>query len=116
VVEPADLVQIQFAAQHAIEDHRRHLGQHPAPGGRADLVVDHPQFVALAQQTQHGQQEIRPARAIDPTGAEDQRTGARFEQGALAAELGLAIDVERVGAVVLGIGRSRVPGKTKSVE
>ena len=64
-----------------------HVGQQLGAGGRADLVVDHGERLALGGQAQHGAGEVAAARRIDPAGAQDQVAAAAGADRLLAGEL-----------------------------
>jgi hypothetical protein len=77
------------------------VGQQIGPGGRADLVVDDVQRVALGGQAQHRAREVAAARGVDPAGAQDQVAAAAGADQVLAFELGAAVDAQRPGRRVL---------------
>ena len=62
--------------QHAPHGVRGHVGQQFGAGGRADLVADDLERVALGGQPQHGAREVAAARGIDPARAQDQVAAA----------------------------------------
>lgn len=80
-------------------------GDVAGPGGRADLVVHHVQLFALLQQALHGEQEVAPVQGIDPAGAQDQVCAAHRADRLFPGQLAAAVDSQRVGLVVLGVGR-----------
>lgn len=82
------------------------VGDGTAPCGRAVLVGDDAQFIALLRQSQHRQQEVLAAHAVHPTGAQDQVRDACGLDGLLACQLGRAIDVDGAGWVGLNVGRA----------
>ncbi len=104
VIEPGGPGSALLRGQHAVEDHRGHLGQHAAPGGGSHLVVHHPQLIALLEQLEHGEQEVLAPYPIEPTGAQHHRVGAGLEQVELAGQLGLPIDVLGDRLVLLPVG------------
>ena len=75
------------------------VGQQIRAGGRADLVVDHAETVALAGQPQHRLGEVAAARAIHPTGAEDQVIATGSPDQLFAFQLGRAIHTQRRGGI-----------------
>jgi len=83
---------------------RADVGDQLGTGGRAPLVVDHGQARLLARQAQHGAGKVAAARGVDPAGAQDQVATGAAQDGLLALQLGLAVDVQRAGGVVLGPG------------
>ncbi len=74
-------------------------GKRNGRGGRADLIVDDGEAVALARQAQHGEQKVVAMRAVDPTGAKDKVFAADIFDGLLAGQFAGAVDVEGVGRV-----------------
>ena len=87
---------VQGLCQHLGADVRQQFGR----GGRTHLVSNHIQRLAFCCQAQHGLGEISAPRAINPTGA--QNDVARVVLNCLLArQLGLAVDAQRSGGVVL---------------
>ena len=60
------------------------LGEVPGVGGAADLVVHHPQLVALAPRRSIVATKFSPADAEQPRGADDVVARVRLGRGALA--------------------------------
>ena len=80
------------------------VGDGPAPGRRAVLVVDDAQFVLFLSQPPDGEQEVLPAQAIDPAGTENQVRDAAGLHRLFAGELAAAIHVERTRCICFRIG------------
>ena len=76
-------------------------GEVAHPGGRAELVGHDVDGVALAFQTQHRVDEVRPRAAVDPGRAHDGATvGQLLARGLLAGELGPPVGGLRAGGIV----------------
>jgi len=81
-----------------------HLGEVAAPCGSAVLVADYAQVFAFAGEFQDGQEEVFAACSVDPTGPEDQVSGAGLGQGLLSGELACAVDADWIGGIGLDVG------------
>ncbi len=66
------------------------------------LIVDNPEFIALASQPEHRACEIVAAGRIDPACAQDEMFAAACANQLLAFELGTPIGIQRTGRIVLG--------------
>ena len=75
------------------EDLRCGLSNGATPGRSADLVIDHPQFLALFGEAQDGEHEVVPARTVDPAGAKNEVRDTHSLNCPLARQLGLAVDI-----------------------
>ena len=93
---------------------RGDVGQQVGAGGRADLVVDHRQRVALVRASRSIVLAKLPPRArVDPAGAKDQVPAAARADQLLAFELGAAVDAERRRCVDSSVhGALPLPSKT----
>ena len=69
-----------------------------------DLVGDHAHLVPRRHQPQHGLQEVRARRTIDPGRSDDEGVGVLLEQGLLAGALGGPVDSQRGGGRVRRVG------------
>ncbi|MNV24733.1 hypothetical protein D3C71_1158070 [compost metagenome] len=78
---------------------------------RANLVGDHPQYLALGAHAQHRAQEIGTVRGIHPGGTEDQVAATGGADGLLPGQLAGAIHAERRGGVVLPVRARALPVK-----
>ena len=91
----------ETAGKDAGDDRVRGAGELDGSGGRADLVVDDGEAVALARKAKHGEQEIVAMGTIDPAGAEDEEFAANAFHGLFARQLACAINIERIRRVRL---------------
>jgi hypothetical protein len=90
--------------QHARGD----VGDQAGRRGRAMLIGDHAQGLALPGPLQHGQQEVAAARPIYPGSAQQQVAHAAVADGLLAGQLGGAVHAQWRGGVVFAIGPRRL--------
>ncbi len=105
--------QIDIPAQDTVEELGADLGQQATPGGGADLVIHHLEFLPLPQQALHGEEEVLAIAAIDPTGAQYQGRGAGVEKPVFTIELGGTIDIEGAGFIILLVGALSLTGEDK---
>ena len=91
----------EAAGKDAGDDRVRGAGELDGGSGAADLIVDDGEAIAFARQAKHGEKKVVAVRAVDPTGAEDEKFAADVFDGLLAGELAGAVDVERIGRVGL---------------
>ena len=83
---------------------RRRLGDEARPGGCADLVRHHTQFLALGGQPQHRAQKVVAPRGEDPAGAQDEVIRGDGGDRLFAGELAVAVGVDRTGRIVFFVG------------
>src|SRR5262245_48780184 len=72
-------------------------------GGAAGLIVDHTKLLALGAKPEHGLDEIRSERAIDPGGAQNEVPNMGDSYGALPRLFACGIDSVRTDRVVFPI-------------
>src|SRR5215467_10760416 len=101
VIDPGSLAQRRHAEGNEFGGCLR---ERAAPVGNAELVGDDFELIALGRETFDRQQEVRSPQAVDPARTQDEALGSALSNRALSCELALAIDIERSGRVVLGIG------------
>ena len=80
-------------------------GQVGGTGGRAYLVEDYTQGVALTAQANHRLDEVVAVGRVEPGGADDDGTAAEAHHVALASQFGRAIDGVGTGCVGLAVGK-----------
>ena len=93
------------------DDFQNNARQVNGVGGRAHLVPDDAQLVALAAQAQHGFHEVAGKLGVEPAGAQDEVPAGEGRNHLLALQLGEAINAQRGGGVGLGQGRVAGAGK-----
>jgi len=81
------------------------IGDQRGRGRRADLVGHHPQRITLGTHAQHGAQEIRAVRGIDPGRAEDQVATTGRTYGILTISLAGAIYTQRRSRLIFAVRR-----------
>src|SRR3954452_24959199 len=74
-------------------------GEMTGVGGRADLVVDDDHRAAALPEPEHRLHEVAAVRAKEPGGAHDEALPVHQSRGALTAELGAPVGVDRIGVV-----------------
>lgn len=90
------------------EDSRREVSR---VGGRADLVEDDTQSVALQAQANHSLHEVVAVGRIEPCGAEYDRVGAMREQSLFACQFGATVGSARRNGVALAAGNPALTGE-----
>src|SRR5690606_10095293 len=82
---------------------RRGLGNQSGPGRGADLVVDDPDRFLLPRKPRNREQEVAPARTVNPAGAKRKVRNTRRRQRQLALEFAPPVRVERIWLVIFAI-------------
>ena len=95
---------VQDAALVAGREGQQRLGQMPGEGGAAQLVIHHPQLVALAPEREHRLDEVLASSTEQPGGADDQVVRVGLRGRALARGLRGPVDRQRPRRVGLHVG------------
>src|SRR6267154_1091754 len=94
MIKPRTLGELRAAASH---EQRCRVRQGACPVGRADLICDNSQFVALGGKPSHRRQEVLAAKSVDPAGTQYQTWPPGSGDRALSAKLAATVGIDGMG-------------------